>query len=156
MLSSVGHVGSVSIILLVSTLLLLRKRIFAVLIMFLFYSGQGVEFVLKKILHQPGPPFQFHRIGEGVFFDKDYIVPGSSYPSGHSFRAVFTAIVITYIMYKKYGLTNKTLLTGLVLGGLAFAIMTAKIVLGEHWSSDIAGGALLGAATAFFAILFIP
>lgn len=153
--SALGHVGSMSIILLLTLVFLLKNKIAALPIMFLFYAGQGAEFFLKKVLLHPGPPFQFHRVGEGVFFDKDYVVPGSSYPSGHSFRAMFLAVIGIYLIYKKHGWDMRTYIAAGVLSGIAVCIMAAKVVLGEHWTTDIVGGALLGAATAFFALLFV-
>ncbi len=152
--STAGHVGTMSVILIIILAIFLRKKLNGVVIMFLFYAGQGAEFFLKEALHQPGPPFQFHRVGSGVFFDKDYVVPGSSYPSGHSFRAVFIATTALYVVHRKYGKSAATLIAGTAACGLAVCIMAAKVVLGEHWVTDIVGGALLGAATAFFALLF--
>lgn len=153
--SAVGHVGTMSVILFLGLLFLLKNKIGTVIVLFLFYAGQGGEFFLKKVLLHPGPPFQFHRVGSGTFFDKDYVVPGSSYPSGHSFRAMFMAVVLIYLIYKKYGWSTATVVTSAGLAGLAICIMAAKVILGEHWTTDIIGGALLGAATAFFALLFV-
>jgi undecaprenyl-diphosphatase len=150
----IGHIGVVSIALAAALYLFHRKK--SSLIVFgLFIVGHVPELFLKTFLRQPGPPFQFHRYNNTIFLNKDYVVPGSSYPSGHSFRALFFSIVFIYLLYKKKGPTLSTLLISCAILGMAALIMFAKVVLGEHWATDIVGGILLAANLGFASLLLL-
>jgi undecaprenyl-diphosphatase len=150
----IGHIVILSLALAI-VLYFLHRRKESLIVFALFILGHVPEFFLKTFLHQPGPPFQFHRYNNTIFLNKDYVVPGSSYPSGHSFRAVFFSIVFIYLLYKKKGPTMWTLLISCAVVALAFTIMLAKVVLGEHWTTDIVGGVFLATFLGFLSILFL-
>ncbi len=132
-------------------------RSFGALVIFVAWGGgQLLELVLKNMLRQPGPPFQFQRIHTAVNFDKDYQLVGYSYPSGHSFRVVFLVIVATFLVARRYGWSSKSAaLTAVATSGFATVVMVAKVVHGGHWTTDIVGGALLGGAAACASLVFV-
>lgn len=143
-------------IILVGALVLLYRKLSAAVILISYFGGQVLEYVLKNLLRQSGPPFQFQRIHTNVAFDKDYQMVGYSYPSGHSFRTAFFAFVITALVARKYGWTSPvTLLVALATFGFAFVVDLAKVVHGGHWTSDIIGGILLAVCCASAALLFV-
>lgn len=123
---------------------------------FLYFGAQGLEYFLKIKLRQPGPTFQFQRHFTETAFDKDYVQAGYSYPSGHSFRAAFIALLIIYIAVRKWGVSIKSvIISGAAVGGASF-IMLGKMVLGAHWTSDIIGGAILAASMVALVISYLP
>lgn len=143
-------------IILFGALIYLYRAIGSLAIVFMYGSGQLLEFILKNILRQSGPPYLFQRIHTQVTFDKSYQQVGYSYPSGHSFRTVFFALVITYLVARKYGYNSmKTYATALITFGFALTVGLAKVVHGGHWTSDIVGGALLAASCATLSLLFV-
>lgn len=143
-------------IILFGVLAFLYRKLSAVIILAFYFGGQALEYVLKNLLRQSGPPFQFQRIHTDVSFDKDYQIVGYSYPSGHSFRTTFFAIIITALVARKYGWTSPiTLLVAVATFGFAFVVDVAKVVHGGHWTSDIIGGSVLAVCCACTALLFV-
>lgn len=132
----------------------MTKRLWGFVAFFMFGVGHLLEVFLKIALHQPGPPFLFHRNFSDFYFDKAYVIPGSSYPSGHSMRAVFASVVFTYLIWISSRipvLVKIFLCIGII--GWTILIILSKAVFGEHWPSDLVGGALLGAGLGFVTLV---
>jgi len=133
--------------------LLLRKRMNGLYIFLLFVFGHVIELVGKSFLHHPGPIALFYRQDALPMF-RDYVKPGSSYPSGHSFRAMFLAIFISaLILYSQKLTISKKYFAIFFLFLFVFFVCLAKIALGQHWTSDVVGGVLLGVSLGFLSIL---
>ncbi|MEK7071078.1 MAG: phosphatase PAP2 family protein [Patescibacteria group bacterium] len=136
--------------------LVLRKKLSGVIIFFSYLSAHALEFIFKEISKQAGPPYLFHRRYEAAGFDKSYVLPDSSYPSGHAMRAVFMLIVICYLLIGNRRLPKNKKITGLIfLSSVAVGIIVSKAVFGEHWVTDLVGGGMLGVSLACFALLFL-
>lgn len=155
-----GNFGSVFIIsfVLLGLLVIWKTSVInKLIVLFIYFGAQGLEFFLKERLRQPGPTFQFQRHFTNTYFDKDYVQAGYSYPSGHSFRAIFIALLIVYFSIRKWGISSmKTwIISAGACAGAAF-IMLGKMVLGAHWSTDIIGGAILAVSMVCLAISFLP
>ena len=114
-----------------------RKKWRAFLIPAAFILILLVEVLGKSIVHHPSPPFGMIKHPTSIF-PSNYINEQFSYPSGHTARAVFIAIIAWVILRKK-----KWIGTGLRIYVLLGAV--SRIYLGHHWLSDVIGGALLGA-----------
>lgn len=134
--------------------LLLRKKVQDIAVFFFFAVAHIIEFLGKKFVNQPTPPFLFYRAEDLPLF-RDYIKPGFSYPSGHTMRAVFISVIFSYAIYSsnKFPKGAKHIFF-LSLLFFVFTVSLTKIVLGQHWPTDIVGGALLGLTFACFSLYF--
>lgn len=141
--------------LILAIILFLRKKILGILVFATFCFMHVVELVGKAFLDHPPTPFMFHRYALNFLFPTSYVQPGGSYPSGHAMRAAFLSILLIYIIGRTK--LSKEMKIGIsVLTIAAFLLMSiSRISLGEHWTSDVIGGSILGSAFAFFSLIFI-
>lgn len=121
------------------------------------YIGAHIfELIGKLILSQPPPPFQFYKLQSNVWFPSNYVAEGAnSYPSGHSLRAFFLAVLISSMILhsKKTPLIIKSM-TVLGFFALASLVALAKVALGQHWTTDVIAGTLLGIGTGVVSAAF--
>lgn len=155
-LSGFSLVGSFEILAgLILFIALLRKKIVSFLVFIPFAGAHVVEIIGKALVHHPGPPFMFFRYNLDFLFPSSYVQTGSSYPSGHSLRTVFVSVMFFYLIMKsKLKIPVKLLLSGLLIV-LNVIMLMSRVSLGEHWASDVVGGALLGLSSGIFALIFL-
>lgn len=117
----------------------------------LFVGAHVIELIGKMILTHPNPPHLFYRSYTPFQLPEHYIHPGSSYPSGHSLRVVFLCWLLVEALWQvKSPKLSRSIRLGIQLavsfGLVSFTVVTlvSRFSLGEHWPTDVVGGALLG------------
>ena len=134
---------------------LIKRRGRAIIGWLLVLPSSVGEVFGKLILFHPAPPVFLHRSVLPTNLPSFYVHTDFSHPSGHMTRTIFiiTIFLCIIIFQSKNYLTKLIMVSGLL--GLAFLMSLTRIYLGEHWTSDVIGGSLLGVAAGFFASVLI-
>ena len=142
---------------LIFIILAVWRQWWQMLIVFGTYVGAHVlELIGKLILSQPPPPFQFYKLQTDVWFPASYVAEGAnSYPSGHSLRAFFLAVLAGSMIFhsKKIPMLIKILFISGIFA-LAGLVAVAKVALGQHWGTDVIAGSMLGVGGALLSVSF--
>ncbi|MFA5933145.1 MAG: phosphatase PAP2 family protein [Microgenomates group bacterium] len=154
-LSLVGSAEITGIIWLTLTIFIFLKRHWmAFFALSLFWIGHIFELFGKTFVFHPAPPHLFYRGSVEFNFPSHYVQSAFSYPSGHMMRTSFLATFLFLYFYYKTGNSVKyPILAGLVVFILIMAI--SRIYLGEHWTSDVIGGTLLGISLGIFSAIWL-
>ena len=135
--------------------LLIKRYFLACLSLILLPLALALEVFGKVFVYHPAPPHLFYRGVLNVAFPSNFVHTDFSYPSGHLTRTSFLVLfLITYFYlrssYKKQFVIQPTLL------GILFIMAISRIYLGEHWTSDVVGGTLIGSSFGILSALFVP
>ena len=154
--SSLSLIGSFEILAgILIIIFIFRKKLVSLLIFIPFAVAHLVEVVGKSLMHHPGPPHLFFRYNIDFLFPSSYVQPGSSYPSGHSLRIVFVSVIFFFLIMKSKINIKTKIFINVSLVVFNVAMLISRISLGEHWTTDVIGGALLGLSSGIFSLIFL-
>ena len=119
-------------------LLILGKRLSAVLLVVGLAGGIALSECLKALFERERPSAAFQAVE----------TLNASFPSGHALLSTVFYLTVAVMMTRAF---SKRRLKAYVLGvGMVFALMVGltRVYLGAHWASDVMAGWCVGAAWA--------
>ena len=117
-------------------------------------GADALSLIIKHVANRPGP----QHLGLAAAS-----TPEATFPSSHVVHYVVFFGLLTYFMLDLQKLPSRLRgLVALVSIGFIIAIPFCRVLLGEHWLSDVVGGILLGIASLtvliwlYNAVWFLP
>ena len=140
LLGSVEVVGTTLLVLL-AVLFVRGRQMFAGRLLTIFVVTEVLELVMKHYLPQVPLPAGSARVEDFALLVS--ATPTYPYPSGHMLRG-------TILFGALYFLSGNWFLRAVFLVVLV-GIAASRVYFGQHWASDVVGGALLGTVALFWA-----
>ncbi len=133
-----------------------KKKFSAGLAWILILPATLVTVLGKLFIFHPSPPnFLLRTVDLNNDLPRFYIHTDYSYPSGHVTRTLFlmTALIVIVLFSSKQLSFKIVSIVCFIFYGFLMAL--SRVYLGEHWFSDVVGGAFLGISSGLFATLFM-
>lgn len=127
--------------------LFFKRKSLSYALVLTFFVGGGLNRILKKIIQRPRP---FDAFGAILNLDGG---DGFSMPSGHACASVILATFIGYWAIK-YGKTKATkILVPIICALYAILVCLSRLMLGQHYLTDLIAGSIEGVIVALFGII---
>lgn len=143
------------LIVLVAMLLLFRKFVRWIFVIPFFAAFHIIEIYGKTFVKHPPPPEFMLRIEKFLEFPQFHVRNEFSYPSGHAGRTAFISVILLFLVGKSKLKQNHKYIIYAIVIGFDMAMFVSRVYLGEHWSSDVIGGALLGLGLGFISLILL-
>ncbi|MYZ47859.1 phosphatase PAP2 family protein [Propylenella binzhouense] len=131
---------TLSAVLVVVYLLMIRKRGAALMVLFSVAGGTLLSFSLKRVFERSRPDLVPH--GAEVYT--------ASFPSGHATLSAVTFLTLGVLLTRLEPKRRLKVFFLAVSVGLTLIVGGSRIYLGVHWPTDILAGWALGSAWAMF------
>ncbi len=156
--SAFSDVGKfeIMLVLLVAIFAVVRRVLAGFIAIILFFGFHLFELFGKFYVDHTPPP-QFMLRTETVFdFPQFHIRADNSYPSGHAGRTMFLSTILLVLIWQARGLNNPLkLFLSICIIGFDIVMLVSRVYLGEHWTTDVIGGSVLGMALGLFSGIFV-
>lgn len=156
--STFSDIGKFEImtVLLVVIFAALRKFIAGGVALVLFFGFHVFELFGKFFVDHAPPPQFMLRTKTIIDFPQFHIRADNSYPSGHAGRTMFLSMILLILIWQVKGLNKylKLFLSACVIG-FDIVMLVSRVYLGEHWTTDVVGGSMLGIALGLFGAIFM-
>ncbi|MBU3978968.1 phosphatase PAP2 family protein, partial [Patescibacteria group bacterium] len=146
----------IMLVLLVAIFAVVRRVLAGFIAIILFFGFHLFELFGKFYVDHTPPP-QFMLRTETVFdFPQFHIRADNSYPSGHAGRTMFLSTILLVLIWQARGLNNPLkLFLSICIIGFDIVMLVSRVYLGEHWTTDVIGGSVLGMALGLFSGIFV-
>lgn len=154
--SVLGSAEVTGIIWLVIFFLMILKRFWlAAISLVLLPLALAIEVFGKVFVLHPAPQHLFYRGVLDINFPSSYVHTEYSYPSGHETRTAFLVVfLMCYFLFRKNPYFQA--IAQPILIGILIIMTISRIYLGEHWTTDVVGGFLIGASFGLLSGVTIP
>lgn len=136
----------ISLIVLIAIFAFSRKLLAGIGAIILFAGFHFIELFGKFFVDHTPPPQFLLRTKHLFDFPQFHVRSENSYPSGHAGRTMFLSVILVVLVYQSPRLPKSLKL--LIVAGIAgfdITMLVSRVYLGEHWTTDVIGGAILGA-----------